>query len=93
MELKTSAMDSTASAIRAWEWPKMPASILTAANTAFTANPRNVVRRLRLSRAVDTSHLCQKRRRSERGEWLFAVNFHKNRLPEVSKCGSLTVKG
>src|SRR6185312_4438870 len=68
MELKTSAIDSTASAIKACEWPKMPASILVVANTAFVARPRNVVRRLRWSRDGGMSHVCQKAGGGERRE-------------------------
>src|SRR5947209_5487578 len=55
--LKTSAMDSTASATSACELPRMPATSLLPASTTLTANPIKVARRLRLRRLFDTGGL------------------------------------
>src|SRR6185312_13195101 len=82
MELNTSAIDSTASATNACEWPKIPASIFAAARTAFVAKPRNVVRRLRLSRDVAIRHLCQKPGVDERANHEFTM---KNTVASAKK--------
>src|SRR5438876_5212210 len=67
MELKTSASDSTASATRAWEWPRMPATNLPAASTVLTARPRKVAHRLRVRRLFCTAEIRPTRRQNEAG--------------------------
>src|SRR5580658_6017235 len=55
IELRMSALDSTASAMSACEWPTTPAANLAAESAALIAMPRKVARRLRLSRSVGTA--------------------------------------
>src|ERR1017187_4812199 len=50
IELTASAMDSMASAIRAYDRPKIPASSLTIASATFTESPAIVARTLRWRR-------------------------------------------
>jgi hypothetical protein len=51
-----SAIDSTASAMSAWERPKMPAVNLHAVKTILTAMPRKMALKLRCNRFGGTPH-------------------------------------
>src|ERR1700722_6184608 len=53
MELNRSAMDSTASATSAWEWPRLPAANFPAAMKILTTIPSSVARSPRFRRLID----------------------------------------